>query len=61
MDKYTQLHITLDRVLNGGETSKKELEELVDFIDDLEYLLDITDREDFFGPEGWKSHLGLDE
>jgi hypothetical protein len=44
-----------------NKLSDDEAQQVVDYINDLEKLLDEGDLEDFFGTEGWRQRLGLDE
>lgn len=61
MNRHTQIHITLNNVLNGARVCEEDLQELAHHIHSMENMLDETDMDDYFGTEGWKHRLGLDE
>jgi hypothetical protein len=56
--------VTLTKAACGADgfpMAEKALADLMDHIEALEALLSETDQEDFFGTEGWRHRLGIDQ
>lgn len=51
----------LESLITDGTITKKNINKVFRYISLLEDLLDTTDAQDFFGTEGWRHHLGLEE
>ncbi len=43
-----------------ASTIDQDVYDLLEYVKELEYLLDEADQEDFYGTEGWRHNLGLE-
>lgn len=55
-----QLNIIRGKVIAGAATTK-EILSVFGHLDQLEVKLDDMDQDDFFGTEGWRYLLGLED
>ncbi len=44
-----------------GKADKKDVDILFEYIDSLEIFLDEHEVDDFFGTEGWRHRIGLED
>lgn len=44
-----------------GHATQSDITKLLEHIDALEQWLDTLDNNDFFGTEGWRHQVGIDE
>ncbi len=59
MIKQKELNIICGKACVGHATID-ELLSIFHYVDELQELLDETDQDDYFGPEGWRACVGAE-
>lgn len=60
MTEFSDKELNIIRGKNlVGKVTKKDVEYLFAYIDELEELCDETDNDDYFGTDGWRGYLGV--
>lgn len=52
-----EINIIRGKIICNG-ASREEIDHFLEYVDNLEELLDEGDMEDFYGTEGWRLRMG---